>query len=64
MLRCPWHQYEYDLETGRCLADPERLRVRTYRVVEEELERRLSELPLAEAFRQTYSPERRRGRSV
>jgi hypothetical protein len=33
-------------------------------LVEEELERRLSDLPIAEAFRQAYSPERRRGRGV
>jgi 3-phenylpropionate/trans-cinnamate dioxygenase ferredoxin subunit len=35
VLRCPWHHYEYDLDTGRCLADPERLRVKTYRIREE-----------------------------
>lgn len=35
VLRCPWHHYEYDLADGRCLADPKRLRVRTYRVREE-----------------------------
>jgi nitrite reductase/ring-hydroxylating ferredoxin subunit len=32
VLRCPWHRYEYDLATGRCLADPERLRIATYKV--------------------------------
>jgi nitrite reductase/ring-hydroxylating ferredoxin subunit len=35
VLRCPWHHYEFDLETGRCLADPDRLRVATYDVREE-----------------------------
>jgi nitrite reductase/ring-hydroxylating ferredoxin subunit len=35
VLRCPWHHYEFDLRTGRCLADPERLRVATYDVREE-----------------------------
>jgi nitrite reductase/ring-hydroxylating ferredoxin subunit len=35
VLRCPWHHYEFDLRTGRCLADPERLRVATYEVREE-----------------------------
>jgi nitrite reductase/ring-hydroxylating ferredoxin subunit len=30
VLRCPWHHYEFDLETGRCLADPKRLRIATY----------------------------------
>jgi 3-phenylpropionate/trans-cinnamate dioxygenase ferredoxin subunit len=32
VLRCPWHAYEFDLTTGRCLADPVRLRISVYRV--------------------------------
>ena len=32
ILRCPWHQWEFDLETGQHLADPA-CRVRVYRVV-------------------------------
>ncbi len=36
VLRCPWHGYEYDLATGRCLADPKHVRVRTYAVVAED----------------------------
>jgi 3-phenylpropionate/trans-cinnamate dioxygenase ferredoxin subunit len=36
VLRCPWHHYEFDLRTGRCLADPARLRVATYEVREED----------------------------
>lgn len=35
VLRCPWHHYEFDLRTGRCLADPARLRVATYELREE-----------------------------
>lgn len=35
VLRCPWHHYEYELRSGRCLADPERFRVATYQVEEE-----------------------------
>ena len=35
VLRCPWHKYEFDLSTGRCLADPDRLRVAIYDVREE-----------------------------
>jgi 3-phenylpropionate/trans-cinnamate dioxygenase ferredoxin subunit len=35
VVRCPWHHYEYDLQTGRCLADPERYRIATYEVQEE-----------------------------
>jgi nitrite reductase/ring-hydroxylating ferredoxin subunit len=32
VLLCPWHRYEFDLATGRCPADPERLRIATYEV--------------------------------
>jgi nitrite reductase/ring-hydroxylating ferredoxin subunit len=35
ILRCPWHGFEFDLATGRSLADPTRLRVKTYSVVVE-----------------------------
>jgi nitrite reductase/ring-hydroxylating ferredoxin subunit len=31
ILRCPWHQWEYDITTGQNVADPHR-RVRTYQV--------------------------------
>ena len=31
ILKCPWHQWEFDIKTGRALYDP-KLRVRTYRV--------------------------------
>ena len=34
ILKCPWHQWEFDIKTGRALYD-ERLRVKTYRVVRE-----------------------------
>ncbi len=32
VVRCPWHNYEFDVESGRCPADPENKRVRTYAV--------------------------------
>jgi len=32
VIRCPWHGYEFALEDGRCLGDPERVRVRAYPV--------------------------------
>jgi 3-phenylpropionate/trans-cinnamate dioxygenase ferredoxin subunit len=32
VLRCPWHAYEFDLENGRSLAEPDRFRVATYEV--------------------------------
>lgn len=35
VLLCPWHRYEFELETGRCPADPRKLRVATYEVVVE-----------------------------
>jgi len=31
-LRCPWHQWEFDIRTGRSWFDPERTRVRRYDV--------------------------------
>ena len=31
IVRCPWHKWEYEISTGRCLVD-ERLRARTYAV--------------------------------
>ena len=32
VLRCPWHGWEFDLETGRSLLEPDRVGLRTYRV--------------------------------
>ena len=34
ILKCPWHQWEFDIKTGQALYDPN-LRVRTYRVAQE-----------------------------
>lgn len=34
ILKCPWHQWEFDLRTGHSLYDP-RMRVQTYPVVVE-----------------------------
>jgi len=31
ILRCPWHKWEFEIATGRCVVDP-RLRVRKYAV--------------------------------
>lgn len=32
VLRCPWHGFEFRLANGRSITDPERMRVKTYRV--------------------------------
>ena len=29
---CPWHNYEFDIATGRSPCDPDRLRIQTYQV--------------------------------
>ena len=28
---CPWHDFEFDLETGLSPCEPDRLRIKTYR---------------------------------
>jgi 3-phenylpropionate/trans-cinnamate dioxygenase ferredoxin subunit len=35
IIRCPWHLWEFEIATGRCLVDP-RARVKTYPVAIEE----------------------------
>jgi len=32
VIRCPWHGWEFDLETGRSLMEPKRYGLRIYRV--------------------------------
>jgi nitrite reductase/ring-hydroxylating ferredoxin subunit len=32
ILRCPWHQWEFDVRTGRSYCDPKRMRVQNYPV--------------------------------
>ena len=36
VIRCPWHGWEFDLETGRSLLEPERVGLKTYRVTEQD----------------------------
>jgi nitrite reductase/ring-hydroxylating ferredoxin subunit len=38
ILRCPWHNWEFDVRTGRSLHDPDHERVRAYSVVVRESE--------------------------
>lgn len=35
ILRCPWHGWEFDVESGRSLCEPDRRRVAAYAVREE-----------------------------
>src|SRR3954454_18454217 len=32
VIRCPWHGWEFDLESGRSLLEPKRVGLKTYRV--------------------------------
>jgi nitrite reductase/ring-hydroxylating ferredoxin subunit len=32
MIRCPWHGWEFDIQTGQSWCDPERMKVRRYGV--------------------------------
>jgi 3-phenylpropionate/trans-cinnamate dioxygenase ferredoxin subunit len=36
VIRCPWHGWEFDLESGRSLLEPDRTGLKTYRVTAEE----------------------------
>lgn len=31
VIRCPWHQWEFDIRTGKSWCEPDRIRVRTYK---------------------------------
>jgi nitrite reductase (NADH) small subunit len=34
VIRCPWHGWEFDLESGRSLLEPRRFGLKTYEVTE------------------------------
>ena len=36
VIRCPWHGWEFDLESGRSLLEPKRYGLKTYRVTQED----------------------------
>src|SRR3954451_15222831 len=36
VIRCPWHGWEFDLETGRSLLEPARVGLKTYPVTVED----------------------------
>lgn len=51
LVRCPWHGWEYDLETGQSWTDPKRHRVKPYPVGVERGEAVVSGLePAADGF--------------
>jgi nitrite reductase (NADH) small subunit len=41
LLRCPWHKWDFEIATGRCLVHS-RLRIRRYRVEQQDNELRIS----------------------
>jgi nitrite reductase (NADH) small subunit len=34
VIRCPWHGWEFDLESGRSLLEPRKVGLKTYRVTQ------------------------------
>ena len=44
ILRCPWHGWEFDIETGRSVFDPHRVRARSFDAAVEEKDVCKSEL--------------------
>jgi nitrite reductase (NADH) small subunit len=34
VIRCPWHGWEFDIESGRSLLEPKRVGLKTYRVTQ------------------------------
>ncbi len=35
VIRCPWHGYEFDADTGRCYGDPDRIGIHAFAVTVE-----------------------------
>lgn len=50
ILRCPWHQWEFDVRTGRSWCDPKRLRLMNYAVTVEPGAKLVEGPYLAETF--------------
>jgi nitrite reductase (NADH) small subunit len=36
VIRCPWHGWEFDIESGRSLLEPDRAGLRTYRITQQD----------------------------
>jgi 3-phenylpropionate/trans-cinnamate dioxygenase ferredoxin subunit len=50
ILRCPWHQWEYDIRTGKSWVDPRSVRVRNFPVTVEPGARLVEGPYVAETF--------------
>lgn len=51
MIRCPWHQWEFDIRTGRSWCDPRKLRLMKYNVAVEPGARLVEGPYVAETFK-------------
>lgn len=51
MIRCPWHQWEFDIRTGRSYCDPRRMRLMQYDVAVEPGAKLVEGPYLAETFK-------------
>ena len=51
IVRCPWHQWEFDIKTGRSWCDPRRLRLMKYSVAVEPGARLVEGPYVAETFK-------------
>jgi nitrite reductase (NADH) small subunit len=36
IIRCPWHSFDFDTKSGQCMAAPQRMKVKTYKVIVED----------------------------
>ncbi len=50
IVKCPWHGWEFDIETGRSVFNPHKVRVRTYEVTVEQPDGVEGEDPSVDTF--------------
>jgi len=50
IIRCPWHQWEFDLRTGRSQCDPKRMRVMSFQATVEAGSKIVEEAYQAQTF--------------
>ncbi len=53
IIRCPWHQWEFDIKTGRSWCDPRRLRLMKFNVAVEPGTKLVEGPYVAETFKVT-----------